>query len=105
MKSCPFCETENTDDAKYCRECGRSLVQELTDREILLRIRDLVDSSAKHSREMWERHEKKWEEQQQLSEQARKALQGFTRRQRIVGIALIVCFVIFAFAILALMVR
>jgi ferric-dicitrate binding protein FerR (iron transport regulator) len=102
MKRCPFCETENMDDAKYCKECSRSLVQELTDREILLGIRDLVDSSAKHSREMWERHQKKWEEAEKVSEEARKELRKSRRQQRIAGIALIFCCAIIAFACLAL---
>ena len=34
-KICPVCETESTDDSKFCRKCGAPLTTELAEREVL----------------------------------------------------------------------
>lgn len=52
MKTCSFCQMDNADDAKYCRECGKTLAQppvDLSEREILLQVRDLLDKRVKQS--------------------------------------------------------
>lgn len=54
MKTCNSCNTDNVDDAKYCKECGVALTQasgESSDREILIQVRDLLNKSVKQSQE------------------------------------------------------
>lgn len=94
MKTCLSCQADNTDDAIYCKKCGKTLAGaqvDLNEKEILLQIRDLLNKEVKQSEDIQK------ESREYLNRAEKRA-----RRNSQINVAAICFFVLFIIVILIL---
>lgn len=103
MKTCSFCGTDNPDDGKYCKQCGKSLDEpqtEPSERDILLQVRTLLDKLVKLDQDIWKESQEYRTQERQYLERAEKRAQTNARNNvAMIAFAIIVVIILIVLTI------